>query len=274
MPVAWSRDTRRALVMEFSEAETRLDLLDLETEQAKRWAHPRGTVGGVYCDPRGSFVVSLRGRRHGRGPRLARPRGDRGSRRDPAHGLVVWRLAPLLVIQSSNDTRCPRRQMEVYEKRMRELGKEIEVVWFEAGHGSYAIERNIEHQERMLSFAAAGRAPVYMYLFSYETDILGGRLRSPHALEIPFVFDVVDDVPLAGTKPDRQQLADRMSEAWLAFGRSGDPNHAGLPTWPAYTARDRATLLFDSECRKRPTLDGSHFGSRLGWAGADCAHDR
>jgi para-nitrobenzyl esterase len=102
---------------------------------------------------------------------------------------------------------------------------------------------------RLAERKAAGRAPVYMYLFSYETDILGGRLRSPHALEIPFVFDVVDAVPLTGTRPDRQRLADRMSEAWLAFARSGDPNHAGLPTWPAYTARDRATLVFDSECR-------------------------
>ena len=61
--------------------------------------------------------------------------------------------APLLVIQGSNDTRCPARQMRAYEQRMTELGKEIEVVWFEAGHGSYAIEQNIEHHERMLRFA-------------------------------------------------------------------------------------------------------------------------
>ncbi|MGB2695982.1 MAG: prolyl oligopeptidase family serine peptidase [Dehalococcoidia bacterium] len=61
--------------------------------------------------------------------------------------------APLLVIQGSNDTRCPARQMHAYEKKMRELGKEIEVVWFDAGHGSFAIEQNIEHQEHMLQFA-------------------------------------------------------------------------------------------------------------------------
>jgi dipeptidyl aminopeptidase/acylaminoacyl peptidase len=61
--------------------------------------------------------------------------------------------APLLIIQGSNDTRCPSRQMRVYEEKMRELGKEIEIVWFDAGHGSYAIEQNIEHQERALQFA-------------------------------------------------------------------------------------------------------------------------
>jgi dipeptidyl aminopeptidase/acylaminoacyl peptidase len=61
--------------------------------------------------------------------------------------------APVLVIQGSNDTRCPSRQMQVYEEKMRELGKEIEIVWFDAGHGSLAIEQNIEHQERSLQFA-------------------------------------------------------------------------------------------------------------------------
>ena len=61
--------------------------------------------------------------------------------------------APLLVIQGSNDTRCPSRQMEVYHEKMLELGKDIEIIWFDAGHGSYAIEQNIEHTERMLQFA-------------------------------------------------------------------------------------------------------------------------
>jgi dipeptidyl aminopeptidase/acylaminoacyl peptidase len=61
--------------------------------------------------------------------------------------------APVLVIQGSNDTRCPPRQLRVYEEKMLELGKHIEVHWFDAGHGSYAMEQNIEHQERALRFA-------------------------------------------------------------------------------------------------------------------------
>ena len=61
--------------------------------------------------------------------------------------------APVLVIQGSNDTRCPPRQMRVYEEKMLELGKQIEVRWFEAGHGSYAAEQQIEHQQRMMEFA-------------------------------------------------------------------------------------------------------------------------
>ncbi len=62
--------------------------------------------------------------------------------------------APLQVIQGSNDTRCPARQLRVYEEKMRELGKEVDVIWFDAGHGSYAIEQTIEHQQERLLFAS------------------------------------------------------------------------------------------------------------------------
>lgn len=61
--------------------------------------------------------------------------------------------APVLVIQGRNDTRCPSRPMELYEQRLRQLGKQIEVEWFEAGHGSYDVEQQIQHHELMLRFA-------------------------------------------------------------------------------------------------------------------------
>jgi dipeptidyl aminopeptidase/acylaminoacyl peptidase len=61
--------------------------------------------------------------------------------------------APIIVIQGSNDTRCPPRQMRAYEDKMRALGKPIELHWFEAGHGSLAMETSIEHQEIFMRFA-------------------------------------------------------------------------------------------------------------------------
>jgi dipeptidyl aminopeptidase/acylaminoacyl peptidase len=61
--------------------------------------------------------------------------------------------APIIVIQGSNDTRCPPRQMRAYEDKMRSLGKPIELHWFEAGHGSLAMETRIEHQEIFMRFA-------------------------------------------------------------------------------------------------------------------------
>ncbi len=63
--------------------------------------------------------------------------------------------APVLIIQGRNDTRTPARPIEVYEAKLRSLGKPIEVHWFDAGHlGSFAqVEQAIEHQELMLRFA-------------------------------------------------------------------------------------------------------------------------
>jgi dipeptidyl aminopeptidase/acylaminoacyl peptidase len=61
--------------------------------------------------------------------------------------------APLFVIQGANDTRCPARQMRVYEEKLKSLGKAIHVHWFDAGHGSRAQEQQIEQMELMLRFA-------------------------------------------------------------------------------------------------------------------------
>jgi para-nitrobenzyl esterase len=88
-----------------------------------------------------------------------------------------------------------------------------------------------------------------MYLFTYQSDFLGYLFKAGHGLEIPFVFDHVDDVPLTGSRPDRYELATSMSEAWSAFARKGDPNHPGIPKWAPYTAKNRQTMLFDVPCR-------------------------
>jgi para-nitrobenzyl esterase len=97
--------------------------------------------------------------------------------------------------------------------------------------------------------ADASNDPVYMYLFTYETNFTNGLYKAGHAIEIPFVFDLVDNVPAAGTRPDKHELAASMSEAWIAFARNGDPNHAGIPNWERYSRNRRATMLFDVPCR-------------------------
>jgi para-nitrobenzyl esterase len=98
--------------------------------------------------------------------------------------------------------------------------------------------------------AAQGAAPVYMYLLEWETPRGRGKLRSPHALEIPLVFDNVETARnFVGNGDDPQRLAEQMSEAWLTFARSGDPGTAALPDWPAYDAGRRATMVFNLESR-------------------------
>jgi para-nitrobenzyl esterase len=57
-----------------------------------------------------------------------------------------------------------------------------------------------------------------------------------------------------------------MSEAWIAFARSGDPNHDGLPEWPAYDLDRRSTMIFDNQCR---TEDDPYRQKRLAWEGIE-----
>jgi para-nitrobenzyl esterase len=98
--------------------------------------------------------------------------------------------------------------------------------------------------------AAQGSAPVFMYMLAWETPVSRGRLKSPHALEIPLVFDNVELARnFVGRGDEPQTVADQMSTAWLAFAHGGDPNGAGLPAWPAYDPKDRATMIFNVESR-------------------------
>lgn len=98
--------------------------------------------------------------------------------------------------------------------------------------------------------AAQGTAPVYQYYFTWRSPVRGGKLRAFHTLEIPFVFDNVDAAQsMTGTGQDRYLLARRMSGAWAAFARSGDPNHPLLPHWAPFDTARRATMVFNDECR-------------------------
>jgi para-nitrobenzyl esterase len=96
------------------------------------------------------------------------------------------------------------------------------------------------------------RAPVWMYRFDWTSPAAGGRLGATHALDIPFVWDLVDfpGVELfTGEAPGRRELAAAMHGAWLAFATTGDPATPLLPPWPRYEAPARATMLFDAECQ-------------------------
>jgi para-nitrobenzyl esterase len=90
--------------------------------------------------------------------------------------------------------------------------------------------------------SGASRAPVFVFLFTWAA----GPLRSGHGYEIPFVFDNVGGEVLHGS-PSRHRLAAEMSEAWLAFARTGNPSHDGVGDWPAYDLDRRPTMVFDRE---------------------------
>lgn len=105
--------------------------------------------------------------------------------------------------------------------------------------------------------SAQNAAPAYLYLFTWQTPVLDGRPKAFHCAELAFVFDNIDRcVNMTGGGADARALAARMSEAWIAFARKGDPNHAGLPKWPAFSADKGATMIFDNKCEVKNNPDG------------------
>ena len=99
-------------------------------------------------------------------------------------------------------------------------------------------------------------APVYMYMFTWESPVMDGILRSTHCMEIPFVFNNADlHASMTGGGKEAVELADKMSQAWINFARTGDPNAGGLPQWPAYNPEEGAMMIFDNRCEVRYNHD-------------------
>ncbi|MDB5457737.1 MAG: carboxylesterase [Caulobacter sp.] len=89
-------------------------------------------------------------------------------------------------------------------------------------------------------------APAWMYQLDFGSPLDGGKLRAFHSFDIALVFDNLDAPgSKTGTGPAARKVADQMSEAFLAFARTGDPNCAAIPTWEPYTLPKRATLVID-----------------------------
>src|ERR1700719_4005931 len=100
------------------------------------------------------------------------------------------------------------------------------------------------------SKADAHQAPVYMYFFNWRSPVRDGKLKAFHTVEIPFVFDNVELTPsMVGTGPELQPMADKISSAWVAFARTGNPNYKGIPNWPVFNTSQRATMILNTECK-------------------------
>ncbi len=110
--------------------------------------------------------------------------------------------------------------------------------------------------------AAQGRAPAYLYWFTWQTPILSGRPRAFHCAEIAFVFDNTDrcDTMTSGGAEARA-LAGKMCDAWIRFAKTGDPNHPQLPHWPAFSAETVPTMIFDHPPRVEMNPDGAEQSS-------------
>jgi para-nitrobenzyl esterase len=129
----------------------------------------------------------------------------------------------------------------------------LSAIWVSSGVRHAAV------QQAALK-AAQGGAPAYLYSFAWDSPILDGRLHSFHCSEMPFVFDNTDRCDhMTGGGPEARALAARISGAWVQFARTGNPNHGGLPEWPAFDAVKRSTMVFDNTCAVKDDPDGEEL---------------
>jgi len=88
-------------------------------------------------------------------------------------------------------------------------------------------------------------AASYLYFFDWFSPVHNNRMGAYHTLDIPFVFYNLDiGASMTGSAQSRYQLGHVMSAAWAAFARTGNPNHADMPSWPAFDVATYPTMVF------------------------------
>lgn len=108
--------------------------------------------------------------------------------------------------------------------------------------------------------ALSGGAPVYMYLFDWQSPVMDGKYKAIHCMEIAFAFNNIQRTKnMTGGTKEAQALADKVSTAWINFAKTGNPGHKGLPNWPAYNSSNTSTMHFNNTCTVKPQEDKALF---------------
>ncbi len=237
----------------------------------------RDTLVGVPAADLVAATSELQSRHSGRGeiPLPLLPAIDGGVLPGfPEAEIAAGRAAPVDLVVGTN--RDELTMFAVSDPRFLSLDQEGLLAWAEALPGVDG-RAALAHYRRVLAGRGEGTTPldlwvamgtdavfrwpslqmatahhragnqVFVYLFTYETPIFGGILRSCHALEIPFVFGSVHDPRVAaftGAGPAVPDLSQEMQRAWLSFARFGDPAAHNAGSWPPWDPVRRATRVF------------------------------
>jgi para-nitrobenzyl esterase len=97
--------------------------------------------------------------------------------------------------------------------------------------------------------AAIGKAPAYMYLWSWASPGFGGKFGAVHGTDVSASFyNYRDGIGGVGS-PQQNTLWKKFASGWVALAKTADPNCSELPHWPPYDSASRATMVFDNDPR-------------------------
>ena len=86
---------------------------------------------------------------------------------------------------------------------------------------------------------------VYNYMFAWDTPLDGGSAMSYHCSELPFILNNISKSKASAVGGKLAEiLADCMSATWINFAKNGNPNHSGIPYWPAFTREYGYIMIF------------------------------
>lgn len=91
-------------------------------------------------------------------------------------------------------------------------------------------------------------SPVFMYRVDWQRPD-NAHVRASHGAEVPFVFDTLDVPGYTRGAKEAEIVMRQMQDSWLAFARTGNPNHPGIPELPPYDLATRSTIVFDTTPR-------------------------
>jgi para-nitrobenzyl esterase len=119
----------------------------------------------------------------------------------------------------------------------------------EAKQARLDLERDLRFGWDMWAWArlqaATGHSSVFYYSFRQQPPFPVGSIYegwgASHFAELWYVFDHLNQEPWQWSASDRK-VADEVSSYWVNFAKSGNPNSAGLPAWPAFTNTDSKVL--------------------------------
>jgi para-nitrobenzyl esterase len=186
---------------------------------------------------------------------------------DPANFSLTWESLPAQLQKQQFVDLLPSVVIAEYRRLYPHYTpSEVFFAATTAGRSWRGAVEELEARARQTS----GAAPTWAYQLDWPSPVEEGRLRAFHTLDIPLVFD---NAGLPGARTgggeDAIALAATMSDALIAFARSGDPNHAGMSQWAPYSLPQRQTMLFDRHSRM---VDDPRAGERALYAKVPFVH--